>query len=77
MGKGICIDQEVPTVGISQKGEVENSFFLKAKMSYQLTDMLSIGIKPEFRYDDFDQKNGARNVTQEEYSVTVFTGLNF
>jgi hypothetical protein len=46
-------------------------------MSYQLTDMLSIGIKPEFRYDDFDQKNGARNVTQEEYSVTVFTGLNF
>ena len=70
-------DQEVPTTGISQKGEVENSFFLKAKMSYQLTDMLSIGIKPEFRYDDFDQKNGARNVTQEEYSVTVFTGLNF
>ncbi len=69
--------QKVPTTGVSQKGEMENSFFVKAKISYQLTEMLSIGIKPEFRYDDFDQKNGARNVTQEEYSVTVFTGLNF
>ena len=69
--------QEVPTTGISQKGEAENSFFVKAKFSYQLTDMISIGIKPEFRYDVFDQKNGARDVTQEEYSVTVFTGLRF